>query len=126
MPKKALGRGLGDLLLGNSPQAPHEAAPTEHGKRAVELGPGLRVLVLDKSGAPAPRSNTPPPAPRESGFVLKISLLAADAALLVLSLLWWKSVSHPLSVKQALTLIFSIGLGAWLGGLAVWLQFRRK
>jgi hypothetical protein len=131
VPKKVLGRGLGELLpeqreggqRGNSPGGQPKSGNEKPG---AELGPGLRVLVLDKGGTAGPRASGTVSVQRESSVVLKLSLLAADAALLVTLLLWWKRVERPLSVSHATAVILVVVLGAWLGSLAAWLQFRRR
>ena len=125
MPKKALGRGLGQLLSKGQAAAAQPSLAEKHPKDPADLGPGLRALVFQKNGGSAQRNPALPPARSKGDLAMKLSLLAADVFLLFLTWLWWKTCGRPLTVGQIVIVVTGATIGAGLGCLASWLHFGR-
>jgi hypothetical protein len=101
---------------------PSSAAPAGKSKDPAVLGPGLRVLVLNKNGA-APQHV--PGAGRRHGASVKASLILADLVIVAMIVLWRRSAGHALHFSEALFCVCAILFGGWLTCLAAWLQFDR-
>ena len=126
MSKKALGRGLGQLLAGHpttGPQSPLSGAPSNGGP---VLGPGLRVLAGQRNGTTPKRNGHESVGQKSAEVALKLSLLTADALLVIMTLLWRGLARPQLTGWQVFGCIAGIGFAAWLGCLAAWLTFKRK
>ena len=122
MSKKALGRGLGQLL----PQKPIALSREAGSKSAdpVDLGPGLRVLVLQKNGAPPHPANQDPVAETATAWKVSLSLVTADLVLVGLVFLWFNRAS-PGNGPGPLVCAGTILFGAWLSCLAAWLHMSK-
>lgn len=125
MAKNVLGRGLGDLL----PQGKtRQGGASEDGNQSEEqpsYGPGLRVLVNDRSEIgtkPEERTDLPArPGPR----VIQAALICGDCIGLGL-VIWASSRLGPNSNGwDIIVKIAAVGCAAWLGVLALMLGFRR-
>lgn len=123
MQKNALGRGLGDLLAGQSASGRSEAGLGDKQKGRGELGPGLRVLVLQKT-ADETKANAPGLS-AGSLAALKFSLAIGDLLMVTGAVIWQGSINRPLGIVEAAVLIGIVSFGAWLGCLAAWLQLRQ-
>ena len=125
MPKKALGRGLGELLPEREGSVSRESPPPHRSKDPTDLGPGLRALVLNKNGDAPQHGRFTDGVHRVSGTAVKVSLVLADVLLVALTLLWWRQAQGGMGGWEALACIGSITFAAWLGCLTAWLHYRR-
>ena len=125
MPKKALGRSLGELLPERAGLISRDSISLHKSKDPTDLGPGLRALVLNKNGA-APQHGRMTPEVRRGGgaTVLKVSLVLADVVLVAVTLLWRRQAQGRMGGWEALACIISITFAAWLGCLTAWVHFR--
>jgi len=136
VPKKVLGRGLGELL---PDPRPHESNGQERSHDPTELGRGLRVLGVHKNGNPMPRSSVREhagtgavssrswgaPAPLASRGVVKGSLLTADLLLVLTTVLWQSHATGHMQFRDAAICAAAILCAGWLSVLAAWLHFHR-
>jgi hypothetical protein len=125
--KKALGRGLGQLLPEQS-KAPATArhdykvgSPVDSGT----FGPGLRVLIAQKSGSGSPVRIQNGGHPELDLSLVKLTLVFADLLTSLTTVIWFSRLSAP-NWKEVLICSGAISVGAWFGGLAAWLEFRTK
>ena len=125
MSKKALGRGLGEML----PERGSGKSPSSTGGSSdpADLGPGLRVLVLQRDGIGAGMQTVRRLREEDRNLgTVTVSLGIADLALIALVLLWTREASRPFGTIETLGSIFALGLGGWFGCLAAWLHFRER
>jgi hypothetical protein len=119
VPKNPLGRGLRELLPERNP------TPERKAKDSTDLGPGLRVLVLQKNGG-TQRSAAPEVQRSGNHTAVKVSLLLADILLASMTVLWQRGQVGRLELRAAALCVLAICFAAWLGCLAGWLHFRRE
>jgi hypothetical protein len=113
---KVLGRGLGELLAGKKTLPGQLPAVQRKTANLSVPGPGLRVLLQQRNGAPV---NQGEPAITR---VVALSLFLADLLVLVLACLWFAALRSP-GLADAATLVLALSFGAWLGFLGCWLHF---
>jgi hypothetical protein len=125
VPKNALGRGLEDLLGGQQKPASRGLAPPDRTGNPVDLGPGLRVLAFRKNGIRPEKApvSAPVTCGRTPAYV-RVSLLGADLFVVTMTVLWVGRIAGSLQWGEALLCVGAILFAAWLGFLALWLQFR--
>jgi hypothetical protein len=121
--KNVLGRGLGELLPERAGPDSRDSTPLHKSKDPTDLGPGLRALVLNKNGG-APQLGRITDVQRESGTVVKVSLVLADVLLVAITLLWRRQAQGRMGGLEGLICIASITFAAWLGCLTAWLHYR--
>jgi hypothetical protein len=115
---------LGDLLEGAGPTPKHEGVPADKSYDPADLGPGLRVLILQRNGVPAPHLPVPrPSAGSKPALPVRSSLLLADVGLLTLTWLWFAGREGGLTITQALGISLVVSFAAWLACLAAWLHY---
>lgn len=120
MSKKALGRGLGELLSDRGGVTGPASVPASKPNDAGDLGPGLRVLILKNRGVATDEHS--PALLRASGAV-KFSLAVADAGIAGMIFVWQATSDTPMRLWEAATCVVCILLAGWLGLLAAWLHF---
>jgi hypothetical protein len=123
LPKKALGRGLGELLRERERKLAPGGQPGlgSAAKDNRELGPGLRVLVVQKDLPSSQRGGTRGPGQSGRPPLVKVSLVLGDLAIVATLLVWRSAASERIGVADAAILICLASCGAWLSCLAAWL-----
>ena len=126
MSKKVLGRGLGELLPDRGAPVSRESASLPRSKDPTDLGPGLRVLVLQKNGT-APKTGAASTPNRGPDLLLvKLSLVLADACLVGMVFIWRRYAATPMLWTEAAICTGIILFAAWLTCLAAWLHFHHE
>jgi hypothetical protein len=126
--KPVLGRGLGELM--KEAKAPSRT-PAESEAESTNLSPGMAALLRAGSEDPPaeagaelktsqPEAPGKRPEPQRTKWLLRGSLLLADALLLGLVASLAFRGNRPLSLMEAALCVIAILTGAWLSLIAIW------